>query len=36
MAQDQQMEYWVIPMNMGNELGNTVPNDFDLIPFKAE
>jgi hypothetical protein len=33
MAQDQQMEYWVIPINMGNELGNTVPHDFDLILF---
>jgi hypothetical protein len=33
MAQNQQMEYWVIPINMGNELGNTVQNDFDLIPF---
>jgi hypothetical protein len=33
MAQDQHMGYWVIPINMGNELGNTVPNDFDLIPF---
>jgi hypothetical protein len=33
MAQDQQMEYWIIPINMGNELGNTVQNDFDLIRF---
>jgi len=22
MAQDEKMEYWVIPINMGNELGN--------------
>jgi hypothetical protein len=24
MAQDQQMEYWVIPINIGNELGKDV------------